>query len=99
MAVNFTPPEQAERIWGRPPEPVPDEIGQLLDKTYRDGRMAEMVCPEADQPEWIRLCRLYAKRQDKTIYCYAFERDGKEWIAFRMKDKRIYKPRKKKAQP
>lgn len=91
-AVNFTrPADEGAGMWGRPPEPVPEQLAALLERTYRDGVHAEMQIPADDQPEWLRLCRLHAKRQGKTIQAYTFtDDDERPWLAFRMKDKRTY---------
>lgn len=92
MSIEFKPEAEAWRKPGRPPVEVPQELAQALERTYRDGVVAEDEADEADEQTWqvIRLMRLYCKRQNKILDYQFFDRGGRTHLRFKMRDPRPY---------
>lgn len=85
-------PDAEWRGAGAPPVEVPQEIADALDRTYATGAIAEDEADETAQETYdvIRLMRLYATRQGKKLDTQFFDRDGRTYLRFRMRDKRKY---------
>lgn len=87
--VTFTP-VQRQSLAGRPRVPIPPRLQAWLDKTYDTGTECTIEMPEADIPEFLRLCRLHALHRGLTIAAEECLQDDKQVLVFRMKDKRRY---------
>lgn len=92
MSIQFKPEAEAWRGPGRPQIEVPQELVEALERTYRDGTVAEDEAAEHDPKTWtaIRLMRIHCERQGKKLDHQFFDRDGKTWLRFRMRDTRSY---------
>lgn len=90
--IQFRPESEAWRRAGRPKVEIPQDLADALERTYRDSEVAEIEGDDRDEKtyEAIRMMRLYCKRQDKILDTQFFDRDGKTWVRFKMRDPRKY---------
>lgn len=90
-------PPKAPR--GRSAVHVPEVLATWLEKTYRDGKVCTLPVTEEDEgvADLLRTARIYCERQKKKFdHRFKTTDDGSSILAFRMRDPRPYKPRKKK---
>lgn len=91
--VEFKTLDEAPMPVGRVREQIPAPLVSILNQTYQSGQVCELEVPEDDQDEFLRLCRLHAKRHGLTIQAREFHQAGLAFLRFRMKDKRSYNRR------
>lgn len=81
-----------ETLAGRARTPIPEPMQAWLTESYRLGQLCHLPVPVEDQPEFLRLSRIFAARRGLTIQYRTYETDeGEAMLAFRMKDKRPYR--------
>lgn len=92
MPIEFRPETEAWRRPGRPKVEIPQELAEALERTYAEGTVGEDEADE-DSPATkrvIALMRLYCKRKNKIFESQFFDRDGRTWLRFKMRDPRHY---------
>lgn len=90
--VQFVDEKTAWRTAGAPRRVIPDELQEWMDQTYAKNTVCEIPKPatDADTHDLLGLLKLYAKRLDLAMRYQYFDRDGAEYIRFKMRDKRPY---------
>lgn len=90
--VRFTE-EPVKTRKGAPRVEIPEEIGMWCEHTYTGKVSCEVpLGPEsAETPAFLRLLRIYARRQDKTIWHEFVDIESITYLRFRMKDKMVLK--------
>lgn len=79
------------RSRGAPAVEIPPEISAWMDATYRDGKVASIPAEDdSDTDLFIRLLRIYARRNGKKVDTQFFMKDGVSHLRFRMRDARGY---------
>lgn len=90
--VRFTE-EPVKTRKGAPRVEIPEEIGMWCEHTYAGQVSCEVPLGPDDEstPAFLRLLKIYARRQDKTIWYEFVTVETITYLRFRMKDKMVLK--------
>lgn len=88
--VTFRPDTDNRQTYRRP-KTIPAAVGRMLERTYAEKSVCELPWGGgADDEAFLRLCRLYATRQNRRFIHEMIERNGKPYVSVKMRDKRAY---------
>lgn len=90
--VRFTE-EPVKTRKGAPRVEIPEEIAAWCKRTYANHVSCEVPLePDGeDTPAFLRLLRIYARREGKTIWHEFVTVEETSYLRFRMKDKMVLK--------
>ena len=90
--VRFTE-EPVKTRKGAPRVEIPEEIVMWCEHTYTNRVSCEVPLTPDDEktPVFLRLLKIYARRENKTIWHEFVTVEGATYLRFRMKDKLILK--------
>ena len=90
--VRFTE-EPVRTRKGAPRVEIPEEIVMWCEHTYTNNVSCEVpLGPDSEEtPAFLRLLRIYARREGKTVWHEFVTVEGITYLRFRMKDKLVLK--------
>ena len=88
--VRFTD-EPVKTRKGAPRVEIPEEVGMWCEHTYTNSVSCEVpLGPDSEEtPPFLRLLKIYARRQNKTVWHEFVTIEGISYLRFRMKDKLV----------